>query len=122
MPLYTYTCCNAHRQTIFSRINSRDDVRQCEACGANLTRVFEAPAVHGDITPYQSPVDGKWIDSKAARRDDLKRNGCIEWEPGIRQDLPRRRQYADEKAFAPIAEGIEQTARELIACGKLDPL
>jgi putative FmdB family regulatory protein len=122
MPLYTYLCCNGHRPSLFSKIDNRDAVRQCEACGANLQRVFEAPAVKGDIAPYQSPVDGRWIDSSRARREDLKRNGCIEWEPGIRQDIPRIRQYNAEKAFAPIAESMEQTARELVASGKLDPL
>lgn len=122
MPLYTYRCSNEHKISLFSKVDERDNVRQCIACGANLARIFEAPAVHADIQPYQSPVDGRWIDSKAARREDLKRNGCIEWEPGIRQDLPRIRQYNEEKAFAPIEASMEQTVREMVSAGKIDPL
>lgn len=36
------------------------------------------PTVRSDIQAYQSPVDGRWITSNSERRDDLKRNGCID--------------------------------------------
>lgn len=36
------------------------------------------PTVRGDIPAYQSPIDGRWISSNSERRDDLKRNGCID--------------------------------------------
>ena len=42
-----------------------------------------APMVVRDIPDYRSPVDGKVIGSRSTRREDLKRNGCVEWEPGI---------------------------------------
>jgi hypothetical protein len=42
-----------------------------------------APRVISDIPEYRSPIDGKMITSRSHRRDDLARNGCIEWEPGI---------------------------------------
>lgn len=122
MPLYTFQCSNGHRHTIYSKIDHRDDTRQCESCGANLLRQVEAPYVQTDITPYRSPVDGHWVNSKTERREDLRRNNSIEWEPGIRQDLPRLKAEADEKAFAPMAKTIEDTARNLISAGKLDPL
>lgn len=122
MPLYTARCSNSHKATFYSKIADRDNARQCDLCGANLTRVIEAPMVRGDIQPYTSPIDGRWVNSGAQRREDLKRNGCIEWEPGQRQDAPRHRAEAQEKAFAPIAQSIEQTARDLISAGKLDPL
>lgn len=122
MPFYSAKCSNGHSSTFYSKIDDRDNPRQCDACGANLHRILEAPAVRTEITPYQSPVDGRWIDSRAARREDLKRNNAIEWEPGIRQDIGRFKQEADDKAFAPIAETIEQTARDMIASGKMDPL
>jgi predicted nucleic acid-binding Zn ribbon protein len=122
MPMYTSRCSLGHRHTIYAKIIDRDEVRQCPDCGGNLLRVLEAPMVHGDIGSYVSPVSGKWIDSSSARRDDLKRAGCIPWEPGIRQDAPRRKAYADEKAFAPLAQTIEQTARDLTVSGKMPTL
>ena len=34
-----------------------------------------------DIEPYQSPIDGRSVGSRRERREDLKRSGCVEWEP-----------------------------------------
>ncbi len=36
------------------------------------------PTFRSDIQPYQSPIDGRWITSMSERRDDLKRNNCID--------------------------------------------
>jgi len=37
-----------------------------------------APMIMGDITPYQSMIDGSIIQSRSRHRDHLKANGCIE--------------------------------------------
>lgn len=37
--------------------------------------------VRGDTPEYISPVTGKPVDGRAARREDLKRHGCIELDP-----------------------------------------
>jgi hypothetical protein len=42
-----------------------------------------APMVRSDIPEYRSPIDGKLISSRSTRREDLKKNGCVEWEPGL---------------------------------------
>ena len=42
-----------------------------------------APRVVSDIPEYLSPIDGTPITSRSHRREDLKRNNCVEWEPGI---------------------------------------
>jgi hypothetical protein len=34
-----------------------------------------------DIEPYLSPIDGRPIMSRRERKEDLKRSGCVEWEP-----------------------------------------
>lgn len=44
---------------------------------------FPTPAVIGDIQEYRSPIDGKLITSRSHRREDLKANDCVEWEPGM---------------------------------------
>lgn len=41
------------------------------------------PHVISDIPEYASPIDGRMITSRSERRDDLKRNGCVEWEPSM---------------------------------------
>lgn len=42
-----------------------------------------APMVQSDIPEYRSPIDGALISSRSTRREDLKKNGCVEWEPGL---------------------------------------
>jgi hypothetical protein len=39
-----------------------------------------APAVFGDLPGYESPVTGKWVEGRRARREDLKRTGSRPWE------------------------------------------
>ena len=34
-----------------------------------------------DFDEYVSPASGKLISDRAARREDLKASGCVEWEP-----------------------------------------
>ena len=42
-----------------------------------------APSVMSDIPGYLSPIDGRPIGSRSERRDDLKRNNCVEYEPSL---------------------------------------
>lgn len=41
------------------------------------------PTIIGDIPEYRSPIDGRVIGSRSQRRDDLKRNNCVEYEPSM---------------------------------------
>ena len=36
------------------------------------------PQVMPDTPGYASPIDGRWIEGRSARREDLIRNGCQE--------------------------------------------
>ncbi len=42
------------------------------------------PQIISDIEPYLSPIDGRYISGRAAKRDDLARHDCIDW-----RDAPR---------------------------------
>ena len=59
---------------------------------------------------YTSPVDGRVIRSKQERMDDLARHGCVEYDPGMKQDAERRQ----KEAYAAIDSGIERTVEETI--------
>lgn len=39
------------------------------------------PYVRGDLKPYKSPITGKTIEGRSARREDLARNNCREVDP-----------------------------------------
>lgn len=41
------------------------------------------PMIMRDIPEYNSPIDGRVIGSRSERREDLKRNGCVEWDPAF---------------------------------------
>lgn len=41
------------------------------------------PMIISDIPAYRSPIDGRVISSRSERRDDLKRNNCVEFEPSM---------------------------------------
>lgn len=40
------------------------------------------PMIASDIEPYKSPIDGRVISSRSARREDMARNNCVPYEPG----------------------------------------
>jgi hypothetical protein len=40
------------------------------------------PMIQSDIEPYKSPIDGRVVGGRAARREDLARNNCVPYEPG----------------------------------------
>lgn len=63
----------------------------CE-CGKKAKRVISAPmlAYAQRDCIYDSPIDGRPITSWAQRKEDLARNGCEEYDPGVKQDYHRR--------------------------------
>jgi hypothetical protein len=36
--------------------------------------------IQADLPGYESPITGKWIEGRRARRDDLRRHGCRPYE------------------------------------------
>lgn len=44
-------------------------------------KTIEAPMIMRDTPEYISPVTGRPVDGRVARREDLKRSGCVEAEP-----------------------------------------
>jgi hypothetical protein len=41
------------------------------------------PMVTPTMPEYQSPIDGRPITTRHARREDMKRNDCVEYEPSM---------------------------------------
>ena len=39
--------------------------------------------IWADLPAYESPIDGRIIEGRVQRREDLKRNGCREYDPGM---------------------------------------
>lgn len=62
-------------------------------------------AVHNDLPGYESPVTGKWIEGKKARREDLKRTGSRPYE-GRKAEMEEVRRFhvEQERKLDQIAE------------------
>ena len=105
MPNYLYQCENSKKRfDRFARVVDHQAVVEC-ACGANAIQIITAPMViipaHMSATgnsSYQSPIDGRPITTERQRREDMARNDCVEYEPGMRQDVDRK-VAADELAL-----------------------
>lgn len=57
---------------------------------------------------YDSPIDGRPITNKYARIEDLARNGCQEYDPGMRIDQDRRVKESDERLERSFEKSIER--------------
>ena len=81
MPFYDFRC-NVCGNTlpVFRKVDQRN-IEEYH-CAEAMTRVISAPSLRPEIAPYVSPASGKLISSRVQRNEDLKREGCIENEPG----------------------------------------
>lgn len=89
-PLHDFRCKDGHVSE--AHVPQGMDAITCQTCGHAATKVFlRAPMafVQPDIC-YDSPIDGRPITSMAARREDLARNNCREYDPEMRKDYDRR--------------------------------
>lgn len=114
MPIYSVICPEGHRDQIWSKIDQRDNPRHC-SCGGLFTRVIDKPYVAPDNINYASPITGKAINSRQQRREEMKRHGCIDWDPGIRQDAERNREANCEKTARQLDATVDKLVTEMHA-------
>lgn len=104
MPMYTCFCQECgYVQTIYRHISERDNTPV--HCDSAMRRRVEAPTVQADIGGYTSPIDGRWIEGKVARHEDMRRNNCRPWE-GMEQEKKAAQQRA-AAAEADYSKGVE---------------
>jgi len=74
--------------------------------------------IHGDYDTYLSPVTGKPVTGRAQRRDDMKRHGCVDYEPSMKQVQLRKqnepvfRDVGYDSGSAPYIRGNPSILRE----------
>lgn len=119
MPIYTTRCICGRSETIFRHVERRDeDLPVC--CQGPMARIVEAPAVHADLPGYTSPIDGKWIEGRRARTEDLKRNNCRPWE-GMdteRKEAVKRADAADAEFGKKMEAGIAEVYNGMSAANQ----
>ena len=118
MPFYDFKC-NVCGDTMphFRKVEQRN-IEEYH-CSAAMTRVISAPSILPDIPSYVSPASGKMINSRAQRREDLQREGCIAYEPGLKEHIAKRAESEREKSLIPINKTIDQTVSALHAAGHI---
>ena len=97
MPVYVYACPDClHSFEKFRNVAQFQRTEECPVCNGTARQVISAPLViipaHMSATGesgYRSPIDGRPITTAAQRREDMARNDCVEYEPGMRQDVDR---------------------------------
>jgi len=85
-----------------------------------------APYIRGDLPAYVSPVTGKPVDGRAARREDLARTGCREVDPSEHKAVYRnyefcqkhRKPYMSGDVPPPMTKDEKMQARERRAAVK----
>lgn len=90
------------------------DTPKC--CGQKMEKVIlSVPFGVVDIPAYESPASGKWITSRAERREDFKRTGTRPWE-GIkdeRAEAAKQAKYAEQKADAVLDKTVRAAWAQL---------
>lgn len=69
----------------------------------------------GDIEPYESPIDGRVITSRAKRKDDLARHNCRPWEGRTAEtaEIARQHAYLEAKSDARMESALHQTLNHM---------
>lgn len=120
MPLYVTACsvCQKH-QTIFRKVDDRDiDLPVC--CDLATSRILTPPMLSPDIQPYVSPATGQLINSRQQRREEMKRGGWIDNEPGSMKQIARNRADAYEKVLQQADARVDEVVRDLATSGRLN--
>ena len=75
----------------------------------------KAPMVIADLPAYQSPIDGRTIEGRKQRRDDLARNHARPWE-GLaeeKKEANRHKAEIERKAEARLDESVWRAWHEM---------
>jgi hypothetical protein len=122
MPLHSFKCPSGHVSEVYQPLNGLRETETCH-CGEPAQKVFlrfPAAFVQADVH-YASPVDGRPITSRQARLEDMARNQCVEYDPGMKDDYLRRQKESDEflgnkveEHFDSAIEAMPTRKRELL--------
>lgn len=115
MPIYEAIClkCGKYHEYIRTFANYLDTP---ECCGEKTSkRILSAPMGIVDIPAYESPASGKWITSRAERREDFKRTGCREWEgmESERKEAEKQNRYNEEAQDKALDHTVRKVWSEL---------
>lgn len=113
MPLYEYSCTQCGVFDGIAPMAESSLPRRCP-CGNMASKVIRtAPRVFGDLPGYESPIDGKWVEGKRARTEDLRKHGCRPYEDGEKEQMVVRQAANERKLDATVDAVVSQVASEI---------
>lgn len=69
------------------------------------------PMIMRDTKAYISPITGKEIDGRVARREDLKKHGCREIDPSEFKPVYRNKAFAKKHGLELGGDPLPRTER-----------
>lgn len=106
MPIYSYICHAGHAFERYLPLDEYSAPQMCE-CGKASDKRITAPMIRVEKIEYESPIDGRPIMTKQARIEDLARNNCVEYDPGMKDDYQRRQKAEADALDRSIDETVE---------------
>ena len=109
MPTYVLKCTNGHRFDKFLPLENYNDTQVCD-CGAEAKRITVPTMISPDIANwdrYLSPATGKLITSHKERREDMKRSGCVDYEPTLKDEVKKSHRNDELKLEKDLDNTVE---------------
>lgn len=112
MPLYDFICGGGHIFERYVSLAAFEETQFCH-CGREARRKVCAPFVRGDLPGYASPITGEWISGRVQRKEDLRKHGCVEWEPGFAERSAAAHRQREEKLESSMLETFDREVANL---------
>lgn len=121
MPIYVAECGPCNRRLDYVRkVADRNDTPMCE-CGHRMQKIITPTHVQPDLPEYESPIDGRIIRGRRARRYDLERSGSRPYEglDAEQREAAKRRAENEKRIERQLDESLGHTITDLDASNRL---
>ena len=109
-PLYDYECAKGHKFDRFLSLKDYKQPQKCE-CGEDAQKMLTPTMINCDMPNwerYESPASGKLITSYKDRDRDMKEHGCVDYDPGIKEENKQRVKAKDLEIEKQIDDTVER--------------
>lgn len=115
MPIYEFKCPQECQEERYLRVKDYHERQWCLKHWELMAHVITAPLmvkVAADVA-YDSPIDGKIINSWTARKEDLKRSGCRPYDEGMKQDYHRHIKESESALDKAVDASVEEAVEHM---------
>ena len=113
MPLYEWRCPKCGVFERYLPVEQYNIPQNCD-CGEISKRILSLPTVFvKQDCHYESPIDGRPITNYRERREDMKRSGCVEYDPGVKQDYHKRIVNEEKELDKRVDETVEREVSKM---------